>query len=135
MDFYSTTYSTTSATLATAWQLVPVLFHIFTYTGVSQYEVKFTIKDKTVTGTYTSQQNDGVWSYDVMLTNPIPLLPNEEFTIIAKIKGPRSFKGLNGKQSVKVDDIVVTFKTSSLSKNSTNCNVGQFFKIFLSKLC
>ena len=115
-----------------------VLFHgvrLFGDTGVSQYEVKFTIKDKTVTGTYTSQQNDGVWSYDVMLTNPIPLLPNEEFTIIAKIKGPRSFKGLNGKQSVKVDDIVVTFKTSSLSKNSTNCNAGQFFKIFLSKLC
>ena len=57
--------------------------------GGSQYEVKFKIKDKIVTGTYTSQQNDGVWSYDVMLSNPIPLQPNEEFTIIATIKGPQ----------------------------------------------
>ena len=91
-----------------------VLFHgvrLFGDTGGSQYEVKFTIKDKTVTGTYTSQQNDGVWSYDVMLTNPTPLLPNEEFTIIATIKGENSCRGNNGKISVKVDNIAVTFKS------------------------
>ena len=90
-----------------------VLFHgvrLFGDTGGSQYEIKFKIKDKTVTGTYTSQQKDGVWSYDVMLSNPIPFQSNEEFTIIATIKGPKSCRGLNGKQSVKVDDIVVTFK-------------------------
>ena len=116
-----------------------VLFHgvrLFGDTGGSQYEVKFTVKDKTVTGTfrtYTSQQNDGVWSYDVMLSNPIPLQPNEEFTIIATIKGPQSCKGQNGKQSVKVDDIVVTFKKSSFSRNGTNNTDGQFFKIFLSE--
>ena len=70
-----------------------VFFHgvrLFSDTGGSQYEVKFTIKDETVTGTYTSQQNDGVWGYDVMLSNPIPLQSNEEFTIIATIKGPKS---------------------------------------------
>ena len=70
-----------------------VLFHgvrLFGDSRGSEYEVKFTVKDKTVTGTYTSQQNDDVWSYDVMLSNPIPLLPNEEFTIIATIKGENS---------------------------------------------
>ena len=49
-----------------------VLFHgvrLFGNSRGSQYEVKFTVKDKTVTGTYTSQQNDGVWSYDVILSN------------------------------------------------------------------
>ena len=113
-----------------------VLFHgvrLFGDTGGSQYEVKFTIKDKTVTGSYTSQQNDGVWSYDVMLSNPIPLQANEEFTIIATIKGPNSCKGLNGKPSVKANDIVVTFKKSSSSSNGTGCDYGQFFKIFLSE--
>ena len=113
-----------------------VLFHgvcLFGDTGGSQYEVKFKIKDKTVTGTYTSQQNDGVWSYDVILSNPIPFQPNEALTIIATIKGPNSCKGKNGKQSVKVDDIVVTFKKSSLSENGTSNTQGQFFKIFLSE--
>ena len=113
-----------------------VLFHgvrLFGDIRGSQYEVKFTVKDETITGTYTSQQNDGVWSYDVVLSNPVPLLPNEEFTITATIKGPPSCKGLNGKTSVKVDDIVVTFKTSDLSRNGTNNTRGQFFKIFLSE--
>ena len=114
-----------------------VLFHgvrLFGDTGGSQYEVEFRIKDETVTGTYTSQQNDGVWSYDVMLSNSIPLhQPNEEFTIIATIKGLSSCKGKNGKQSVKVDDIIVTFKKSSVSKNDTDNTQGQFFKIFLSE--
>ena len=113
-----------------------VLFHgvrMFGDPGGSQYEVNFKIKDETVTGTYTSQQNDGVWSYDVMLSNPISFQPNEEFTIIATIKGLTSCTGRNGKQSVKVDDIVVTFKKSSLSKNGTDNTHGQFFKIFLSE--
>ena len=82
--------------------------------------VNFKIKDKTVTGTYTSQRNDDVWSYDVMLSNPIPFLHNEEFTIIATIKGPKSCKGRNGKRSVKVHDIFVTFKTSSSSTNKAD---------------
>ena len=113
-----------------------VLFHgvrLFGNSRGSQYEVKFTVKDKTVTGTYTSQQNDGVWSYDVMLSNPIPFLPNEEFVIIATIRGPSSCSGGSGKQSVKVYDIVVTFKTSDLSKNGASSTQGQFFKIFLSE--
>ena len=48
--------------------------------------------------------------YDVMFPNPIPPLPNEEITITATIKGPSSYGGANGKSSVKIDDIVVTFK-------------------------
>ena len=113
-----------------------VLFHgarLFGDTGGSQYEVKFRLKDKTVTGTYTSQQNDGMWSYDVMLSNPIPFQPNEEFTIIATIKGPDSCHGGHGKESVQVDDIVVTFTSSNLSSNGTGNTGGQFFKIFLSE--
>ena len=74
-----------------------VLFHgvrLFGDTDGSKYEVKFRIKLETVTGTYTSQQNDGVWSYDVMLSNPIPFQSNEKFTIVATIKGPKSCYGV-----------------------------------------
>ena len=113
-----------------------VLFHgvrLFGRICGGQYEVKFKIKDENVKEIYTSQQNDGVWSYDVMLSNPIPFQSNKEFTIIATIKGPQSCGNRIGKQSVKVDDIVVTFKSSSLSSNGINNTKGQFFKIFFSE--
>jgi hypothetical protein len=116
-----------------------VLFHGVRLFGSnsSRYAVKFTIKDKNVTGSYTSEQDsDGVLGYDVMLPNPIPLLPNEEITIIATITGPVSRRGNSGKSSVTINDIVVTFKNepTGLSTNSTDKTSGQFYKIFLSKL-
>ncbi|CAB4010778.1 Hypothetical predicted protein [Paramuricea clavata] len=116
-----------------------VLFHgvrLFGSNG-GRYEVKFTIKDKNVTGSYTSEEeSDLVLGYDVMLPNPIPLLPNEEITIIATITGPKSYYGDSGKSSVIIDDIVVTFKNalSGLSTNGTRATGGQFYKIFLSEL-
>ena len=114
-----------------------VLFHgvcLFGDTGGSEYEVNFTIKDKTVTGTYTSQEDgDGVAGYDVMLSKPIPLLPNEEITIIATIKGPDSYWGKKGKSSVKIDDTVVTFKDPP-SGYQISRYAGQFYKVILSKL-
>ena len=116
-----------------------VLFHgvrLFGSNG-GRYEVKFTIKDKNVTGSYTSEQDsDHVPGYDVMLPNPIPLLPNEEITIIATITGPNSHRGTSGKSSVTIDDVVVTFKgaLSGLSGNGTSKTGGQFYKIFLSEL-
>ena len=117
-----------------------VLFHgvrLFGNSRGSQYEVKFSIKDQTVTGTYTSQQEgDGVPGYDVMLSQAISLLPNEEITIIATIKGPTSYYGEGGKSSVKVKDIVLTFKDapSGSSGNCTRSSSGQFYEIFLSEL-
>ncbi len=115
-----------------------VLFHgvrLFGDTQGRQYEVKLTIKDKNVTGTYISEQDkDGVPGYYVILPNPIPLLPNEENTIIAATKGPKSCRGTSGKSSVKINDIVVTFKDSDLSTNGTCSTDGQFYKIFLSEM-
>ncbi|CAB4035341.1 BTB POZ domain-containing 6-like [Paramuricea clavata] len=116
-----------------------VLFHgvrLFGSDG-GRYKVKFTIKDTNVTQSYTSERNsDCVPGYDVMLPNPIPLLPNEEITIIATIIGPRSYSGTRGKSSVTIDDIVVTFKNapSGLSTNGTDRSHGQFYKIFLAEL-
>ena len=117
----------------------PVLFHgvrLFGSQG-NQYEVKFMIKDKNVTGTYTSEQdNEGVPGYDVMLPSPLPLLANQDYTISATITGPTSYRGVRGKSSVTIDDIVVTFKDApeGLSPNSTRQTKGQFNKIFLSEM-
>ena len=100
----------------------------------SKYWVEFTIKDTNVTGTYTSEQDkEGIWGYNVMLPTPVPLQANEEFTIRATINGPRSHQGVNGKSSVKVNGIVVTFKDPpfDLKTNGTSKNKGQFYKIFL----
>ena len=117
-----------------------VLFHgvrLFGSTRGSLYEVNIKIKDENVTGTYTSQRDsDGVPGYDIMLSKPISLLPNEEITIIATIKGENSYYGEKGESSVKINDIVVTFKDapSGSSENGTRKTDGQFYKFFLSEL-
>ena len=117
-----------------------VVFHgvrLFGQADDSKYEVKFSIKDEGVTKTYTSEQDkDEVWGYDVMLPTPVFLSSNEEFTIMATINGPSSQRGGNGKSSVTLNDIVVTFKNppSCLRSNGTGKRGGQFYKIFLSSM-
>jgi hypothetical protein len=115
-----------------------VFFHgirLFGDSRGSQYEVKFAIKDENITETYTSETDNDIFWYDVMLPKPLPLLPGEDVTINATITGPESYKGINGKSSVKVDDIVVTFKNApGFISNCTDETCGQFYKIFLSKL-
>ena len=104
--------------------------------GENQYNVNLKIKDENVTGTYTSQQDsDGVLGYDVMLPKPISLLPDEEIKIIATIQAHNFYHGTKGKSSVKVDDIVVTFKNAPFgsSSNHTDKTKGQFYKVFLSE--
>ena len=113
-----------------------VLFHgvrLFGDAKGSQYKVTFKVKDENVTGTYTSERDkEGVWGYDVMLPKPVSLQSDEEFTIIATIKGPQSHMGQNGKPSVNVDGTVVTFKNVRYRSNGTDINEGQFYKIFVS---
>ena len=62
-------------------------------------------------------------------------MPNEEYTIIATKKGPPSLYGTGGgKACVKIDAVVVTFKSlpEGISFNGTDQTHGQFHKIFLS---
>ena len=121
-----------------------VRFHgvrLFGFPG-NRYEVKFTIEDKKekikAAGSYMSKQDsDGVPGYDVMLPNPTALLPDKEYTIIATIKGPSSLYGTGGgKPRVKIDDVVVTFKSlpEGVSFNGTDETYGQFHKILVSRI-
>ena len=115
-----------------------VLFHgvrLFGQANGAKYDVEFTIKDKSVSGSYTSAQDeDGVCGYNVVLPTPVTLRRCTEVTLVAMISGRRSQNGVNGKSSVKVDDVVVTFKNppSSLRTNGTDKKMGQFYKLFLS---
>ena len=109
-----------------------VLFHGVRLLGspqpAGQNTVEFTIKNETVTGTFTSQVDaHGMWGYDVMLPKPIALLPNENFELNAKIKGISAYYGQSVQSSVTVDDIVV-------QTNSANRIRDIFSKIYLSKL-
>ena len=109
----------------------------FLYTDDSKITAeKVKSKDENVAGTYTSQKDSyGVPGYDVIIPKPISLLPNEEITIIATIKGPKSYYGKEGKLIVNVNDIFVTFEDASgLSSNGTSKTGGQFYKVFLSEL-
>ena len=117
-----------------------VVFHgvrLFGQADGIEYDVEFSIKDESVTGTYTSEQDkDGVWGYDVMLPRLILLSPNEEVIIKATINGPSSLRGENGKSPVTFDDFVVTIKDLpvGVSTNGTRKNLGQFYKLFLSSV-
>ena len=70
-----------------------------------------------------------------MLPKPLPLLPNEEVTITAKIKGRLCCCGTEENSSVKVDDIVVTFKDGPSHSQKEFIQLrGQLYKVFLSEL-
>ena len=110
-----------------------VLFHGVRLLGSrgEQYVVKLVIKNLTVTGTFTSQEDaNGMWGYDVMLAKPIALLPDEKFTLKARIEGRLSHYGQSVKSSVKVDDIVM-YGVDDKAENKTK---DLFYKIYLSKL-
>ena len=113
-----------------------VLFHgvrLFGGTSGCEYEVKFTIKDESLTSTYSSEEDgDGVLGFEVILPRPISLLPGEEVAMTATLLGPPVIWGSSGKSSVKVDDIVVTFKDSPRGfRSGTDTRDGQFYKIYL----
>ena len=114
-----------------------VAFHgvgLFGDANGSEYEVQLEVKDKKVTGTYTSHKTHG---YDVMLTTPVYLQPSEEFTVTVKIKGPDSYWNTNRNPSVKKGSIVVTFHTSDSSnteQTDQNVNGSRFSTIYLSRL-
>ena len=98
-----------------------------------QFTIQINDKNKTVTGTFTSQQDNNEF---LATSKPASLLSNKIFILKAKIEGPASQNGQNGKSSLKVDDILVTVENAplGLSTSNTNRSRGQFYKIYLSKL-
>ena len=68
-----------------------------------------------------------------MLPTPISLEENEVVTMAATIRGPPSSYGCEGKESVEVDGVIVTFSNGpSGLENGTDVNAGQFYEILVS---
>ena len=117
----------------------PAIFHgirLFGDANGSGYEVSLEVNGTTtVSGTYTSQLYDEIFGFDVMLPSPISVDQNKVVTMKATIRGPTSYRGDNGKASVVVDGVTVTFVDAKyVSTNGTDVNTGQFPQIILSIL-
>ena len=101
----------------------------------SKYEVTLEVGGAKVTGTYTSECNsEGVYGFNVMLPMTISIEENKIVEMAATIKGPKSYRGSKGKQSVEVNGVTMTF-SDVLVPGRSNCtseNVGQFYEIILS---
>ena len=118
----------------------PAILHgvrLFGGTNGSRYEVSLEVNGtSTVSGTYTSElNNDGIYGFDVMLPAPISVDQDKAVTMKATIRGPTSYGGDNGKESVVVDGVTVTFIGAGCAPtNGTNLERGQFPQIILSVL-
>ena len=115
----------------------PAIFHgvyLFGDDKESKYEVTLEVDGAKVTGTYTSECNsEGVHGFNVILPTPISLDENEVVTMAATIRGPPSCYGCEGKESVEVDGVIVTFSNGpSGLENGTEVNAGQFYEILVS---
>ena len=73
----------------------------------SKYEVTLEVDGAKVTGTYTSECNsEGVYGFNVMLPMTISIEENKIVEMAATIKGPKSYRGSKGKQSVEVNGVI-----------------------------
>ena len=108
---------------------------LFGDSNCSKYDVTLEVKNAKVSGTYTSEcksRSPLIYGYDVMLPTPISVDINEVVTMVATIKGPPSYYGLNVKASVEVGGATVTFTNSQQLGNGTTVERGQFLEIILS---
>ena len=114
----------------------PATFHgvyLFGDDEGSEYEVTLEVDGAKVTGTYTSECNsEGVYGFNVMLPTPISIEQSKIVTMVAITKGPNSYYGEGGKESVDVGGVVVKFSAASGVTNGTNQMKGQFYEIILS---
>ena len=115
----------------------PATFHgvyLFARDGGNEYEVSLEVDGAKVSGTYTSVCNsEGVCGFNVMLPTPASLEKNKVIRMAATIRGPQSCNCCLGKESVKVDGVVVTFGDGrSGAGNGIDNTGGQFYEIILS---
>ena len=108
---------------------------LFGDSDCSKYDVTLEVKNAKVSGTYTSEcksRYPWIYGYDVMLPTHISVDINEVVTMVATIKGQRSYYGRNGRASVDVGGATVTFTNPQESGNDTSVKKGQFLGIILS---
>jgi len=94
-------------------------------------EVKDTADGSTLgkqSGVYTciNDESDSYYGFDVRFDRPVCLKENKEYKLVSLIKGPKSWFGEEGQETVEHEGVQFTFRTSNGSTNGTNNARGQF---------
>ncbi|CAI2353362.1 unnamed protein product [Caenorhabditis sp. 36 PRJEB53466] len=66
----------------------------------------------------------------LLFSQPIVIQPNQWHVVSAKISGPSSDCGANGKHLVDCDGVTFQFRNSVVSNNGTDVNVGQIPELY-----
>ena len=105
-----------------------------------QYTVSTEVKDATdgsclvqQSGSYTSKKDEtyGYFGFDVWFDSPANLKENKEYKLVSLIKGPASWYGEQGKESVESKGVQIAFRRVDIS-NGTTEKRGQFPTFFFS---
>ena len=97
------------------------------YTVVT--EVKDSADDSCIvkqSGSYASEKNRGYYGFDVQFDRPVCLQRNKKYKLVSLIKGPNSWHGKEGRESVECEGVRFTFTSSDASSNGTSVYGGQF---------
>ena len=81
-------------------------------------------------GSYPSEKNkledNQYYGFDVQFDRPVSLQENKKYKLVSLIKGPDSWFGKKGRESVECEGVQFTFTSSDASSNSTSVTGGQF---------
>ena len=81
-------------------------------------------------GSYSSEkdksENNQYYGFDVQFDRPVCLQENKKYKLVSLIKGPRSWHGGEGRESVECEGVRFTFTSSDASPNGTSETRGQF---------
>ena len=123
----------------------PVMLHGVQHFGSEggKYTVSLAVKDVAngfslvnQSGTYSSEKDEtnGYYGFDVMFDHPVCLEQGKTYEIVSLIKGPPSWRVMQGKNSYEVKGIQFTFSRTASSVNGTDVGRGQFPSIIFSKM-
>ena len=123
----------------------PVMLHGVQHFGSEggKYTVSLEVKDVTnrftlikQRGMYSSQEDEtnGYYGFDVLFDHPVSLEQGKTYEIESLIKGPPSWRVIQGKNSYEVKGIQFTFSRTASSWNGTDVGRGQFPSVIFSKM-
>ena len=123
----------------------PVMLHGVQHFGSEggKYTVSLAVKDVAngfslvnQSDTYSSEKDEtnGYYGFDVMFDHPVCLEQGKTYEIVSLIKGPPSWRVMQGKNSYEVKGIQFTFSRTASSVNGTDVGRGQFPSIIFSKM-
>ena len=100
-----------------------------------EYTVSTEVKDTTDGSSLVKQcgvctcvkdETDSYYGFDVQFHRPVCLQENKEYELVSLIKGPESWFGEKGQETVDCQGVQFTFRSSGGDKNGTSDTGGQF---------